>query len=62
MQIGCRGSHYAGLDVDDCLFTVSLRSCSVFVNTVLAVEVMQMVPWAGLFAILDYLALSDVQE
>ena len=47
MQIGCRGLHNACLDVNDCVFTLSLCSCSVFANTIFAVQVLQMVPWAG---------------
>ena len=47
MQIGCRGLHNACIDVNDCVFTLSLRSCSVFANTIFAVQVLQMVPWAG---------------
>ena len=47
MQIGCRGLHHAGFDVDDCGFMLNLCSCLVFQNTGFAVTVLQMVPWAG---------------
>ena len=47
MQIGCRGLHNASPDVDDCVFRLNLCSCSVFVHTGFAVELLQMVPWAG---------------
>ena len=47
MQIGCRGLHNAGSDINDCVFTLSLHSCSVFQNITVAVTVLQMVPWAG---------------
>ena len=47
MQIGCRGLRHAGPDVNNCVFTLNLCSCSVFANTAVAVEVLQMVPWAG---------------
>ena len=46
MQIGCRGWYNASSD-DNCVFTVSLRSYLVFVNTLVTVQVLQMVPWAG---------------
>ena len=39
--------HYAAPDVDDCLYMLTLRSCTVFGNTLYAVGVLQMVPWAG---------------
>ena len=63
MQIGCRGLQIACLDVDNCVFTLDLRSCSVFQNTLFALEVLQMVPWAGTVRHPpDHLALSDIQE
>ena len=45
-QIGCRGLH-ACLDIDACVFTLNLRSCSAFQNILFAVDVLQVVPWAG---------------